>query len=132
MYPVKQVVKVSLLMSHMCRVRSTPSTPNEKKPMLVRMVRIKTELTAMYTLSINTLQMSYKNIIPGMRKIREGYSFLFFDSSTGSKHGIPLTDPGSCMTDFTIQPVMECTVETCEVTLVIIISMVRLTFAMNL
>ena len=50
-----------------------------------------------------------------MTEIMRGFSFLYFDSSSGSGHGVPLSNPGSCLATFSIQPVMECSTNTCEV-----------------
>lgn len=51
----------------------------------------------------------------GMSEIMRGFSFLYFDSSSGSGHGVGLTNPGSCLAKFSVQPIMECTTDTCEV-----------------
>merc|ERR1711935_606788 len=50
----------------------------------------------------------------GMDELLRGYSFMYFDSASGTGHGLPLSNPGSCMQDFSIQPIMECNSDTCE------------------
>ncbi|XP_063693760.1 collagen alpha-2(IV) chain-like [Bolinopsis microptera] len=76
---------------------------------------LNTQYAQIQTYAFHSQTNSFQACPSGMTEIMRGFSFLYFDSSSGSGHGVPLSNPGSCMATFSIQPVMECTTNTCEV-----------------
>ena len=51
------------------------------------------------------------------QEIKKGYSALFMEQSSGAGTGQGLSFGGSCFSEFTVAPIMECTDDACDVSL---------------
>ena len=55
------------------------------------------------------------HIASDAQEIKKGYSALFMEQSSGAGTGQGLSFGGSCFSEFTVAPIMECTDDACDV-----------------